>query len=53
MNDDRRAAPDDVSMSRRALLACAGAAVGTLAGAEPSSFPIIDTHLHLYDPTRP
>ena len=54
MNDDRRAAPDDASLSRRALLACAGAAAaGTLAGAEPASFPIIDTHLHLYDPTRP
>jgi predicted TIM-barrel fold metal-dependent hydrolase len=38
-------------VSRRALLAAAvGAGVAT--GAE-AAIPIIDTHLHLYDPTRP
>ena len=41
---------------RRTFMAAAGAAAAATAnmtGAEPASFPIIDTHLHLYDPTRP
>jgi predicted TIM-barrel fold metal-dependent hydrolase len=41
-------------MNRRTFLAAAGATcAATLAGADPASFPIIDTHLHLYDATRP
>jgi predicted TIM-barrel fold metal-dependent hydrolase len=39
------------SSSRRSFLAAA--ATATLACAEPPTVPIIDTHLHLYDPTRP
>jgi L-fucono-1,5-lactonase len=41
-------------MNRRAFLTAAGATyAATLAGADPASIPIIDTHLHLYDATRP
>lgn len=41
-------------LKRRSFLAAAGAAAtATMAGAEGSSIPIIDTHFHLYDPTRP
>ena len=41
-------------MNRRTFLTAAGATyAATLAGADPASFPIIDTHLHLYDATRP
>src|SRR6266498_133094 len=44
----------NASPSRRAFLAAAGAAAtATMARAQPASLPIIDTHLHLYDPTRP
>lgn len=40
--------------SRRTFLASAGAAaVAGVARADESPIPIIDTHLHLYDPTRP
>ncbi len=40
--------------SRRAFLAAATAAVAANAArANGSPIPIIDTHLHLYDPTRP
>lgn len=48
MIDDKRS-----DTSRRAFLAAAGAAAtATMAGAE-APIPIIDTHFHLYDPTRP
>jgi len=41
-------------MNRRTFLTAAGAiCAANLAGADPASFPIIDTHLHLYDATRP
>ena len=40
-------------MNRRTLLsAAAGFALSDIA-AEAASFPIIDTHIHLFDPTRP
>src|ERR1700689_1897578 len=43
---------DTSNTTRRALLAAA--AVGaTLARAEGDAIPIIDTHFHLYDQTRP
>jgi L-fuconolactonase len=38
-------------MNRRTFIGAAGA--GVLSAAEASSFPIIDTHIHLFDPTRP
>jgi L-fuconolactonase len=42
------------SFSRRTFLATATAAtVSNIALAEENSIPIIDTHLHLYDPKRP
>lgn len=44
----------DVQWSRRSVLAGVGASLtSTLAGAEGTRIPIIDTHFHLYDPTRP
>src|SRR5215469_2660804 len=40
--------------SRRAVLgASAALTAASLAGAREGEIPIIDTHLHLYDPTRP
>jgi L-fuconolactonase len=41
--------------NRRAFLSAAGAVTtaASAAKAEPFSIPIIDTHFHLYDPTRP
>ncbi len=56
MIDDNRSAPSSGALSsRRAFLGAAGAAAATatLAGAQGDSIPIIDTHFHLYDPTRP
>ena len=38
-------------MNRREFLGAAAA--GVLSAAEASPFPIIDTHIHLFDPTRP
>jgi len=38
-------------MNRRNFLAAAAA--GVLANAQTPSYPIIDTHIHLFDPTRP
>jgi predicted TIM-barrel fold metal-dependent hydrolase len=38
-------------ITRRALLGAATARVAALA--QPAGLPIIDTHIHLYDPTRP
>ena len=43
---------DDTSSSRRAFLAAAAAATSGIA-ADSEPIPIIDTHFHLYDPTRP
>jgi predicted TIM-barrel fold metal-dependent hydrolase len=43
---------DELKTSRRALLGAA--AIGaTIARAEDNSIPILDTHFHLYDQTRP
>jgi L-fuconolactonase len=39
--------------SRRTFLGTATAAAAGIARAEGDPIPIIDTHLHLYDPTRP
>jgi predicted TIM-barrel fold metal-dependent hydrolase len=51
MNDRR---PDAATMDRRMFLAAATttAAAPALA-AEPPPIPIIDTHIHLFDPNRP
>jgi len=44
----------DRTCSRRTFLRAAGAAaVADVARADGDPIPIIDTHLHLYDPTRP
>jgi L-fuconolactonase len=41
-------------MKRRTFLASlAAAAVGPSAQAQPAGIPIIDAHIHLFDPTRP
>ncbi len=37
----------------RAVTGAAGAACAAAAQAQSSSIPIIDTHIHLFDPTRP
>jgi predicted TIM-barrel fold metal-dependent hydrolase len=39
--------------SRRAFLAAAAGAAAAPAPARDASIPILDTHIHLYDPTRP
>jgi predicted TIM-barrel fold metal-dependent hydrolase len=39
-------------VQRRAFLSAA-ASLATGAGAQPASLPIIDTHIHLFDPRRP
>lgn len=51
MTDENKTTPS----GRRAFLAAAGvsAAAATLAGAPGEPIPIIDTHFHLYDQTRP
>lgn len=50
----RYAQPYDVVPSRRSFLAAVGAAAAPMVAAPPAnSMPIIDTHFHLYDPTRP
>lgn len=44
----------DSAWSRRCFLAAAGTvATAAMLESEPSSIPIIDTHFHLYDQTRP
>jgi len=40
-------------MNRRAFLLATAAAAGLAATAEAAPIPIIDTHIHLFDPTRP
>ena len=41
-------------MKRRTFLASlAAASAASTLGAQPSAIPIIDTHIHLFDPTRP
>ncbi len=49
MIDDRQF---DARWSRRAIVTAGGAAA-SMAGATGDAIPIIDTHFHLYDPTRP
>ena len=55
MTNDARLSTDVARLaSRRSFLSAAGAAAtATMAVAQTSSVPIIDTHFHLYDPTRP
>lgn len=40
-------------MTRRDLLSAAGGAAFAASSAHAASIPIIDTHIHLFDPTRP
>jgi L-fuconolactonase len=54
IDDNRPDQSSDAASTRRAFLASAGVAVATtLAGAQGDPIPIIDTHFHLYDATRP
>ncbi len=57
MTDNNKAAQNsDAPSSRRAFLgavAAGAAASATMAAAQPDPIPIIDTHFHLYDQTRP
>lgn len=41
------------NLDRRAFLSLAATALPLAIGAETPSIPIIDTHIHLFDPTRP
>ncbi|MFN0100690.1 MAG: amidohydrolase family protein [Bryobacteraceae bacterium] len=51
---NRTTRSSDPQSSRRGFLAAAGAAAAsTVAGAQGVPIPIIDTHFHLYDQTRP
>ena len=40
-------------MDRRAFLGTVAAGIVSDLVAQPASYPIIDTHIHLFDPTRP
>ncbi len=40
-------------MNRRTFLSLAASVVALDAGAQSGSIPIIDTHIHLFDPRRP
>jgi L-fuconolactonase len=40
-------------MNRRTFLVAAAGMAAAAAGAEAAAIPIIDTHIHLFDPTRP
>src|SRR4051812_40185987 len=52
--DMRMTTDNNPPINRRALLAAAAGAVTAIApAAQVDSIPIIDTHFHLYDPTRP
>ena len=42
-----------LSAAERFLAAASATCATTMPAAEPAPLPIIDTHLHLYDPTRP
>ncbi len=54
INPFGRVAASQIPASRRAFLtAAAGAAAAPLLSAQGSKMPIIDTHFHLYDQTRP
>src|ERR1700749_1831389 len=43
----------DTSTTRRALLAAATLGAAAVRAAEPDAIPIIDSHFHFYDQTRP
>lgn len=55
IDDKKTTRRSQVPSGRRAFLAAAGAAAAAanLSGAPGNSIPIIDTHFHLYDQTRP
>ena len=54
IDNNKPASISEAPSSRRAFLAAAGvAATATMAAAQGDPIPIIDTHFHLYDPTRP
>ncbi|MCC6340748.1 MAG: amidohydrolase family protein [Bryobacterales bacterium] len=51
MNEDSKFIRPPETSGRRTFLSAIAAV--TMAGAEPAPIPIIDTHFHLYDQTRP
>ena len=40
-------------MNRRAFLSVVAACIGSCADADEPAIPIVDSHIHLFDPTRP
>jgi predicted TIM-barrel fold metal-dependent hydrolase len=53
IDDNGSALRSAARSSRRTILAAAGAAAAAMAASQENPIPIIDTHFHLYDQTRP